>query len=559
MEEHPGSDEQLAAVARKGRYVARHRRARRWHPLGGAPGAPPDRSEQSSRRRSGARRLLIGVNILVGLALVVGVLGVTYAEVQLHRINKVKVQGIVKPGRSTQSQLPKAAGAPGGPPMTVLLVGSDTRAALNQPGDAQFGSPTVTAGARSDTIILARVVPATKQLALLSIPRDLYVDIPGMGHQRINAAINKSPDVLIQAIHDQLGIDINHYIDIDFDSFRQITDAVGGVQVYFPTKARDAYSGLQVPAPGCYNLTGDQALGFVRSREYQYYQNGAYHQEAASDLARIQRQQIFIRKLIKKAESAGLSNPLTLNGIVSGLTKNLTVDSTFSVTDMVNLAKDFHSVDASTIAGSTLATISTTLSDGAQVLLPDTTSDQNQVNQFLALGTGPAPSTTTPSSTGSAATTTTLPTPTTVAPSSIDVEVVNGSGVAGQAGRTATDLGKIGFNVTSVSSATGYGSGPTEISYGSGGQAAAETVASHIGGETTLRADSGLPASTVRVVLRGAFTGVSTAASGGSSSSSSTSSGSSSSTSTTVPSTTTTSTYVLPGTPAGQPTPTCGN
>lgn len=482
-----------------------------------------------------------------------------YAEVQLNRINKVKVRGIVKPGRTAQSgSSVAAAGGSGGPPMTILLVGSDTRAALNQAGDSQFGSSSVVGGARSDTIILARVVPATKQLALLSIPRDLYVDLPGMGRQRINAAINKGPDLLIQAIHDQLGIDINHYIDIDFDSFRQITDAVGGVQVYFPTQARDLYSGLRIPAPGCYNLTGDQALEFVRSREYEYYQNGEYHQEAASDLARIQRQQIFIRKLIKEAESAGLGNPVTLNGIVSGLTKNLTVDNTFSVSDMVNLAKDFHSVDASTIAGSTLSTTESTLSDGEQVLLPETATDQAQVQQFLALGTGPG-SSSSPSTTGSStATTTTAPAPTTVAPSAIDVEVVNGSGVAGQAGRAAAALGQIGFNVTSVSSAASDSSGPTEITYGNGGQGAAETVASHIGGETTVTLDSGLPPSTVKVVLRGSFTGITSSASPSSASGSS-SSGSSSSTSTTVPATTTTSTYVLPGTPAGQPSPACGN
>lgn len=506
-----------------------------------------------------ARRLLIGVNILVGLSLVIGALGVAYFEVQLHRINKVKVHGIVKPGRTVQTQQTVPAAGPSGPPMTVLMVGSDTRASLHLPGDSQFGPSTAVGGARSDTIILARVVPATKQLALLSIPRDLYVDIPGIGHQKINAAFNKGPDLLVQTLRDQLGIEINHYVDIDFDSFRQITDAVNGVQVYFPTKARDGYSGLRVPAPGCYHLNGDQALGFVRSREYEYYQDGAYHQEGASDLARIQRQQIFIRKLIKKAESAGLNSPLTLNGIVSGLTKNLTVDNTFSVSGMVNLAKDFHSVDASTIAGSTLATTESTLPDGEQVLLADSASDRSQVQEFLDLGTKPAsPSTssTTGSSTTGSATTTTVPAPTTVAPSSIDVEVVNGSGVAGQAGRVSADLGQIGFNVTSVSSATTIASGPSEITYGSGGRAAAGTVASHIGGETTLSADSGLSASTVRVVLRGSFTGIDKAAN--SSSTGSSSSGTSTST-TVAATTTTTSTYMLPGTPAGQPAPACAN
>jgi LCP family protein required for cell wall assembly len=485
---------------------------------------------------------------VAGLALVVAALGVAYTEFQLNRIDKIKVRGIVRPGQSGQSRPSAAYSGTGGPPMTVLLVGSDTRAGLTQPGDSQYGSSTAIGGARSDTIILARVVPATRQLALLSIPRDLYVDIPGMGHQRINAAINKSPDLLIQTLHDQLGIDINHYIDIDFDSFREITDAVGGVQVYFPTKARDLYSNLQVPGPGCQTLRGDQALSFVRSREYEYYQNGSYRQEALSDLARIQRQQIFIRRLIKTAEATGVGNPLTLNGIISGLTKNLTVDNSFSVSAMVNLAKDFHAVDASAIAGSTLATTETTLSDGAQVLLADTASDRQQVTQFLALGTASASSSGgDTATTGPPAPTTTAPAPTTMAPSAIDVEVVNGSGVAGQAAQASAELVKMGFNVTSVSSATSDSSGPTEISYGPGGQAAAQTVASRVGGPTTLSTDGSLSPTTVRVVLRGSFAGIT---------SSPGSSTPGTSTSTAVPSTTTT-TYVLPGTSAGQPVHAC--
>ncbi|MDQ6840484.1 MAG: LCP family protein [Actinomycetota bacterium] len=564
VEQDRGSEEEEeeGAGLPKGRYIARHRRARAWHRLRGASGVatgPVDVTKVRTPHRGAARRLLIAVNVAVALSLVVGVVGVVYAEVQIHRINRVKVRGIVTPHRGGQQAVANAGTR--GPPMTVLLVGSDTRAALNQPGDSRFGSPSTVGGARSDTIILARVVPATNQLALLSIPRDLYVAIPGMGHQRINAAINTSPDLLIQTIHDQLGIDINHYVDVDFDSFRQIADAVGGVPVYFPTPVRDIYSGLRIPAAGCYNLSGEQALEFVRSREYEYYDKGAYHPEAASDLARIQRQQIFIRKLIKKAEATGLGNPLALNGIVSGLTKNLTVDNTFSVSDIVNLGSDFHSVDASAIAGSTLATTESTLSDGAQVLLADPASDQSQVRQFLALGaTPPSSATDSPtipsagSSPGTTTTTTAIPS-STVDASTVNVEVVNGSGVAGQAGQASTALRQIGFMVTSVSSTDSRTSGSTEISYSSGGLALAQTVAAHIDGGTTLSSDAGLPASTVKVVLRSSFTGVTSSAGPASSASPS----SDSSTSTTVPPTTTTTIYQLPGTPPGQAVPVCGN
>ena len=112
---------------------------------------------------------------------------------------------------------------------------------------------------------------------------------------------------------------------------------------------------LNIPAAGCYSLKGDQALAFVRSRHYEYYQNGYWHFEAESDLARIQRQQAFIKKMIKKAEGE-FTNPLALNDIIGGVTKNLTVDSGFSPSLMLSLAKDFRSMDVAAIPNLTLPT-----------------------------------------------------------------------------------------------------------------------------------------------------------------------------------------------------------
>ena len=560
MDEAPESG--VPRQARRSRHVAQHRRTR------GGRGAGERR--RSGEGRSGARRLLIVVNGLVSLSLVAGALVVVYAEVQLHRIRHVPVRGLVMPGRSAQSRPPvgsPAAQASSGPPITVLIVGSDTRAGLNQPGDAGFGSASAVGGARSDTIILARIVPATKQIELLSIPRDLYLPIPGMGDQKINAAFNNGPDLLIQVIAQQLGIDVNHYVDVDFDTFRQVADAVGGVSVYFPTAARDFNSDLGVgtpgQVPGCVNLTGNQALAFVRSREYQYYEGGEWHQEAASDLARIQRQQIFIRKLINKAESTGLTNPLQLSGVISGVTKNLTVDSALSTTDMLALAKDFASVNAGSIPGITLATYAETLSSGEEVLEPETSQDKAQIAQFLALGTtssssGSTTTTTTPGGgTPGATTTTTTAPPTTVAPSSVAVEVANGTRVAGQATQTSEQLRSLGFDVTATVDASTANTGPTEILYGADAQTEAQTVAAYVEGPTTLVASSDLGSSSVELVTGSGFTGItSTPSASGSSSSSSTSS----TTSTTTPASTTTSTtYVLPGTPTGQAVSSCGD
>ncbi len=501
------------------------------------------------------------MNVVVAVCLIGAIATVGYTEYRLHQIRKVKVHQLVPVGHSGQSQT--AAPTPAGPPMTFLIVGSDSRAALAGPDNAQFGGAAATPGARSDTIILARLVPATKQVELLSIPRDLYVHIPGLGMQRINAAINQSPDLLIQVIKQLLNVDVNHYIDIDFDSFRDISNAVGGVEVYFPTKAKDAFSGLNIPAPGCYSLQGDQALSFVRSRDYQYFLDGSYHDEALSDLARIQRQQIFIRGLVKKAESVGLTNPLTLNSVIGGVTKNLTVDSSLSTGTMINLARTFRSIDAASIPGITLPTTPETLSSGAEILQPETAPDNAVVRQFLAFGSTAAtpPATTSParSPSGTAGPTTTTAPVVTLPPSLVTVEVRNGSGVAGQATGTAGELRRAGFAVSSISSSSSYGVATTTIEYGAGGLEAARTVAGDVGGGAALEQVAGLGSSTVVLVTGQSLTAIGAGLGSTSGSGGSTASSTSSTSSTTVPATTSTTTYELPGTPAGSTPPTCGS
>ena len=263
---------------------------------------------------------------------------------------------------------PNSAGSGGGKAFTLLVVGSDSRAALDANGDAsQFGNSASVSGQRSDTIILVRVVPKTRQVMMLSIPRDLWGPIPGQGSNRINTAFDTGANVLIQTIHQDLGVPINHYVEVNFDTFRDISDAVGGINFYFPTAAKDTLSNLSIPAAGCYSLKGDQALAFVRSRHYEYYQDGYWHYEGLSDLARIQRQQAFIRKMIKKAEGE-YTNPFALNAIIGGITKNLTVDSGFSPSLMLTLATDFRSMDVAGIPNLTLPTYGYTTAGGAEVL-----------------------------------------------------------------------------------------------------------------------------------------------------------------------------------------------
>ena len=326
------------------------------------------------------RRVLIIANLVVICLLALGAGAYAYVQWRLGQVNRIHVNGLVAPGQDGQSP-PASAG----PPLTILAVGSDTRS-LGKGSSDIFGNPGAVTGQRSDTIMLLRVVPATASIALMSIPRDLLVPVEGMGTTRINATFNSGPDLLISTIEKDLGIDINHFMVVNFYSFTQIADALGGVYQYFPTPARDLYSDLSVPHAGCVLLKGGQALAFVRSREYQYYLNGSWQYQLVpeSDLARIQRQQDFVKLAIKKAEQVGPTNPLALNTVIGGVTSSLSVDDTFSNSLMLSLARVLRHANAAGIPDWTYPTVNSYEVPGA--LDPVPYQDQAMVKQFLSYG-----------------------------------------------------------------------------------------------------------------------------------------------------------------------------
>lgn len=422
--------------------------------------------------------MLVGTNLFVALCiLAVGsVLG--YVKYRFGQINIQTIRGLRDNGGTPVTQ-----------PFTLLVVGSDTRN-LTGPDNAQFGTQAQASGQRSDTILLVRVVPASHQMSILSIPRDLWVAIPGMGNQRINSAFDSGANLLIQTITADLGIPIDHYAEVNFDTFRQITDAVGGVKFWFPTPAKDAYSLLNVPTAGCVTLTGDQALGFVRSRHYEYFQNGQWHYEAQSDLARIQRQQAFMKKMIKKAEGE-FTNPIALNGIIGGVTKNLTVDQGFTTGFILGLAKQLRSVDAASIPAETLPTFGEVIG-GADVLGLQQPQAGQMIAAFNSLGTAPGANV----SPGTAA-----PDSGTAAPaSSVAIEVANGSGVNGQAASAVAALKNLGYNAT-VDTTPGSGFTTNVIRYAPDSRAAATRLQGQLAGGATLQEDGSLASSPYNLEL----------------------------------------------------------
>jgi polyisoprenyl-teichoic acid--peptidoglycan teichoic acid transferase len=385
-----------------------------------------------------------------------------------------------------------------GEPMNVLLVGSDSRANLTGQDAKQAGKGRVdTAGQRSDTIIVLHIDPAAKKAAILSIPRDLVVPISGTNQLgRINSAFsdanaNQGPTRLMQTIQNALGIKINHYAEVDFVGFKGIVDTVGGVSIYVPTPVRDIYSGLNIKNPGCVRFNGEQALQWVRSRHYEYYEAGRWHDDPRADIGRIQRQQDFIRRVLKKAVSTGLTNPLEVNALVANGTKYLTIDNELSTKDMTSLAKRFRSLNPDTVDMLTLPTEGRIVHGeytGEKLIEP-------QAQQIIDRINGPTAATSAPSS---------------VKTAEVRLRVLNGTGADGLAGKVSNDLEGVGYNIAQKGDADNFRYSKSTIRYAPGALAKAQLLQASLAGGATLVADSTLRDVDVSLIVGSDYTGVKT-------------------------------------------------
>ncbi|GAC1603838.1 MAG: hypothetical protein NVS3B21_32700 [Acidimicrobiales bacterium] len=345
--------------------------------------APIGFPEARPTARSWPRRMLIGLNVLVAIALIGSGLTYGYLRYRNGQITREAVKGL-------------AAEESAGSPTTILLVGSNTRTGLDPAEIQEFGSATQVGGARSDVTMLVHLDPRTKKVNLLSLPRDLFIPVPGTDRlQRVDAALNDGPTRLVEVIQNDLGIPINHYVELNFDSFQSVVNAIGGVDMQFPTAVRDSFSGLNLKA-GCLHLNGKVALSVVRARHLEYYDRGRFNPDPYGDLSRIRRNHEFLRVLARAVQGQGVENPLTLNSIVGTLVPKLKVDSGLSLGTMVTLARQFRSLDAAAVPQATLPVL---LAPSyrfrgvpyGDVVLPNQPQDQEAVAQFLGQS-APAPS-----------------------------------------------------------------------------------------------------------------------------------------------------------------------
>ncbi len=175
---------------------------------------------------------------------------------------------------------------------TYLLVGSDSRAGLSTQQKGELGTGSA-AGNRTDTILMLHIPGGGGPNLLLSIPRDSYVDIPGKGKNKINAAYALGgPKLLVQTVEQNTGIKIDDYIEIGFAGFVDVVDAVGGIQVCPKEAIQDRKAGRLKMRKGCQEIDGRTALGYSRSRAFS---NG--------DITRTEHQREVITQVGKKAAS----------------------------------------------------------------------------------------------------------------------------------------------------------------------------------------------------------------------------------------------------------------
>jgi LCP family protein required for cell wall assembly len=219
-----------------------------------------------------------------------------------------------------------------------LITGSDSRAGLSRAEiDALhvgFDEGTL----NSDSIMLLHM--GSGRPVLISIPRDSYVNIPGHGYNKINAALAYGgANLLIQTVENVTGLKIDHYMGIGFGGLVAVVNKIGGVQICLKTAINDSYSGVNLPA-GCHDLNGDQALAFVRDR----------HSFATEDLQRIQDQRAFISALLKKATSPGVYlNPFAALPFGSTAASSMSVDQGTSLLDLVHAASALRDPETGTV------------------------------------------------------------------------------------------------------------------------------------------------------------------------------------------------------------------
>lgn len=368
---------------------------------------PPQEDERWEQTVTGGRggrrwgrRILVAFLVVVLLIVALGVAAALNATANMERVEVASL-------------------ASGSSPMQVLVVGSDSREGLTEEQRQELTTGSV-GGERTDTIFLMTV--SGGKVAMLAFPRDLFVTRCDGSQGRINAAMQiGGPSCLVETVRDLSGIPITHFMQVNFLGFRDIVDAVGGVELCLDEPIKDDFAGVDLPA-GCQTLSGRQALGYVRVRKID------------SDLERIKRQQRFLKSLAQEIVSPStVLNPPRLYQVSGAVGEALTADQGLGPIDLGRMGLGARGLATGASITETVPTTGASVG-GAAVLQPIEDEAETLFQAFRdgsildrAAG-GPSPS-------------------------EITVDVLNGAGVSGLAGRTAEALEQAGFQVGEVANA----------------------------------------------------------------------------------------------------------
>lgn len=323
------------------------------------------------KRRSGSWLVSLGVAAIVALAGATGLVVATNSQLSAVRRDASATDSLSPSNDAFEN---------------YLFVGSDSRQG-SDPSDPDYdnvGAEGDIGGKRSDTLMVMHYVKKTGGLSLLSIPRDLWVEIGnGTKSQRINTAYQIGTDVLIRTVQKALSIPIHHYIEIDFQGFKGLVEAVGGVTICVDYPSRDRHTGLFIKA-GCPRLDGVEALAFARSRFFESKIDGEWTIDGTSDIGRTSRQRAFVTALLKSSVNHVADNPFTAGDVFAGAVRAVLVDESLN---LLNFARKMRPAVSGSMASFPLAVYGDTVEGNSVLRL---SSDSTEVLQFFA-GLGPRP------------------------------------------------------------------------------------------------------------------------------------------------------------------------
>lgn len=297
--------------------------------------------------------IVLVVNLLVAATLVVVGVGVVWANNKVADRLVVKIDGVGDPSTSTPDGTANDDATIDSSELRAenfLLTGSDNGACPDGDGTAGGIGDRTSFGERSDTIMVLRVDPTVNDVAVLSFPRDLWVNIAGTTRQsRINSAFDsKDPSRLIRTINDNFGVPVDHYVNVNLCAFKEIVDSVGGVKIPFAHRTKDDRVGFREVGPGCVELRGGQALAYVRSRTgYRYFDETKqkWVGDPTGDIGRITRQQDFLRRSMQRALDRGTTNPATANALLNVALDRVVTDDQLTPRDLLTLAQAMRNLN----------------------------------------------------------------------------------------------------------------------------------------------------------------------------------------------------------------------